>query len=1101
MTTPTNKPDVAIFVALPEERDAVAQKFPLSRRLDPGVTDEYWDFAFSDVNGRRRTGVLIVANAMGPTSAARATERLFSSFSPALLVVIGIAGMLQDDAPIGTVIIGTSADEYLHDAKFQTSGGVETIDFESIKWSGEVTPTTYRLQQLLQSLPHRLLPSFSAWTNRCQTDLSRFVPAAVAADLRSKSLVVTSSGGLIRSGPIATGPFVVASEALKTILVARNRKFIAVEMETAAVLRSATQAALPPEVLVIRAISDPASNSKDSIEEVTKGALHTWCLSNAVALLKCALEELPVLRDSLGGGGEVAANTGPSLTDSRNEIHSHVTNVLLPDHCRPPTADSSSWISAAQELLSIITTSSHLPCDPVSMFSVIFDAMLQSRDSLPLRIEGPAGAGKSTLLSALYWYCYQSSLRDPSLPLPFFLNLHRYDSLIYDDNPSRTYESQARDSLERDLELLRNYLKRAPDTEVLIFVDGIDEDLRFRGALEQYILGPDFLPGFHRRTIAVTSSLGSRPDISYLFGAENVLSIRPVLVSSSAAGRAISAFVRLLGSVDVPGTALFLSSTVQRLGFRSIDLMTLALLHETRSTPALRDVRNLTELYVHWCNVWLNREGATDEMAAARQLAFSYEIERRKFSAEELRRLRSWKLIHTHETVRWFLIASHVIDHLMTGTLPIQNRITVLGFAYPHSINEFCKEMLNRDVESQRGALTQAVSLFSSGNAGVQATLVYLLGRLDDAELMQQAAQQLKMWTENSFSRPIDKLPRQQQMFLRTLLISRIRLGDDEARRQYVLLLIGSREVADVNRAFHLEYYGDANYDPAFGRNDHRDAGGSWDITRRRLCERIKNAGKDTDSLDVELLTLGSLAQHRDILGKLDSASRTEVRNALATALENDLLAEPETRNFAEMIHSHLGRTKFTTMSAFVDIYGVKRLPRAGWMSRNLGDIESVASHSFGAYLIGLFFLPEEVPWAPVFSKRRVLEMTLTHDLAEAFVGDLLPQEKTAVARTKESNTWSYIGLLQSYEGVGRLQEVAALYAEFDAGITVEARVARDLDKLDNLIQLLIVNTEKNVPDFSAWKTDLCRKILTPEGRRIMSLALRHFGIVRQANG
>lgn len=129
----------------------------------------------------------------------------------------------------------------------------------------------------------------------------------------------------------------------------------------------------------------------------------------------------------------------------------------------------------------------------------------------------------------------------------------------------------------------------------------------------------------------------------------------------------------------------------------------------------------------------------------------------------------------------------------------------------------------------------------------------------------------------------------------------------------------------------------------------------------------------------------------------------------------------------------------------------LKQVPRTGWLLRGVapGEAESVAAHTAGMSLIALA-LAEAV--AEPLDRSRLLAMCLLHDLAEVVLGDvpspalryLPPDAKAAAERQALADLLGDLPFADQW---------LALWEEFEAAVTPEARLARDADRLDMLLQ------------------------------------------------
>ncbi|MGC4123224.1 MAG: HD domain-containing protein [Myxococcales bacterium] len=123
----------------------------------------------------------------------------------------------------------------------------------------------------------------------------------------------------------------------------------------------------------------------------------------------------------------------------------------------------------------------------------------------------------------------------------------------------------------------------------------------------------------------------------------------------------------------------------------------------------------------------------------------------------------------------------------------------------------------------------------------------------------------------------------------------------------------------------------------------------------------------------------------------------------------------------------------------------LKALPRAGWVRKGVPAPETVASHSWGVAWLVLAVAPEGIDLA------KALAYATLHDLAEVRVGDLTPVDP--VSREEKSRR-EHEAISEMTRALGRPQ-LAALWDAFENGADPEARLVRELDKLDMAIQAL----------------------------------------------
>ena len=128
------------------------------------------------------------------------------------------------------------------------------------------------------------------------------------------------------------------------------------------------------------------------------------------------------------------------------------------------------------------------------------------------------------------------------------------------------------------------------------------------------------------------------------------------------------------------------------------------------------------------------------------------------------------------------------------------------------------------------------------------------------------------------------------------------------------------------------------------------------------------------------------------------------------------------------------------------------------------GQPESVAEHTWRLCLMALVLAPE----FPEADLGRLLRICIIHDLGEAIGGDVPAPEQVRRATAGESAgkaAEERRDLLQLLEPLpeARRTEITALWDEYEGAATVEARLAKALDKLETILQH---NQGRNPADF-----------------------------------
>jgi len=124
----------------------------------------------------------------------------------------------------------------------------------------------------------------------------------------------------------------------------------------------------------------------------------------------------------------------------------------------------------------------------------------------------------------------------------------------------------------------------------------------------------------------------------------------------------------------------------------------------------------------------------------------------------------------------------------------------------------------------------------------------------------------------------------------------------------------------------------------------------------------------------------------------------------------------------------------------------LKDTPRAGWGLRGVASPESVAEHSHRVALLALVLAPRA---QPPLDTARCVALALVHDLAEALVGDITPYDGVSAdeKRRREEEAMRHLADLAGDAGL------LALWREYDAAESPEARFVKELDKLETVLQ------------------------------------------------
>ncbi|KAJ8270743.1 hypothetical protein GJAV_G00118730 [Gymnothorax javanicus] len=143
----------------------------------------------------------------------------------------------------------------------------------------------------------------------------------------------------------------------------------------------------------------------------------------------------------------------------------------------------------------------------------------------------------------------------------------------------------------------------------------------------------------------------------------------------------------------------------------------------------------------------------------------------------------------------------------------------------------------------------------------------------------------------------------------------------------------------------------------------------------------------------------------------------------------------------------HCQSAEKNNMLKFMKLIGqLKRVPRTGWVYRNVKQPESVSDHMYRMSMMALTITDRNI------NRDRCMKLALVHDMAECIVGDIAPADNISKAekhRREEEAMKHLTGLLQD----DLKKEIYELWNEYEQQSSPEARLVKELDQLEMILQ------------------------------------------------
>lgn len=158
----------------------------------------------------------------------------------------------------------------------------------------------------------------------------------------------------------------------------------------------------------------------------------------------------------------------------------------------------------------------------------------------------------------------------------------------------------------------------------------------------------------------------------------------------------------------------------------------------------------------------------------------------------------------------------------------------------------------------------------------------------------------------------------------------------------------------------------------------------------------------------------------------------------------------------------------------------LKTTKRTGWVMRGVHEPESIADHMYRMSLMSMVASFSN----GALDTNRCIKLALIHDLAEAQVGDITPhcgvsdQDKHKMELETMERIRTMLGPMMGGD------EILDLWKEYEGGTTEEAKLLKDLDKIEMILQAQEYEAEgsheQSLDQFftsteGKWKTEIGR--------------------------
>ena len=1040
----------------------------------------------------------LCVDGMGNIDSNQTVIRMLYEFNPKVVINLGIAGRYDDDYSLGDIIIAEEIDGYSEIGKIEDSK--DSIDF---KFAGKTFTTTYKPSNVILINSN----SIKRDTLRSMEEVDSFSNEDIAENFVNR---INSGDYNVSRAPIASGPFVSSSNNFKMSVLKKNRKLSCVEMEALGVSWACHIEYPAIDNIVLKTISDYADKDKKKLDNIDNGKFRSISMSNLTHFVIHSMVHLAQFYNSFS-------------SSKKHKLEKAVPRITLQEYIRGVHINKKYSdlqfknidIKKYEALFRIIISGNP---EYKNLFDQLVESILNDPSVLSAVVYGNKGVGKSSFMALLYLFIENKFVGDNNVSVLYFNISRSYEHRVYNQNGTCDYNRLAED--------IAYYINQDKRNIILLF-DGIDEAF-FAEEDQKYNLYKKLkheLEGkhFHKVILGTNSSTITNKIKAFSF-IENenpslTLEIGNVHTKSSFYKDFVKYFHEIAFNKANNATLDDLFKYIDKFEVHFVDFFILSVLYHNLKDHTFAKCVTYSQFLETYCESILFHQGVSKLKEALLKEAEDcfHEI---IFKDNAVEHSSYTGKLGNHITILNFLLSKYFTYRILC--FDQSKNLDVFKYVFNDEFNTFVKQQINENKPVSQKAFKNLKMIYSEilNNTKDKTStfdepdvfkgltyVCYLIGRISNPALKSDA---IEFLTEaKSYFLPLletdEKLKNipDYGLLIRSIFISLSYLGDEKQMHLYVDRLFSEPSEDDLNRGFHREYYGDKEWRPADSMN-HADDGGDCTKTLTHISEKIsKYRIKSSRLIEIEIHTFLSLIQHRHQTNRLP-ISKADAQTMVGDLIDSQIIKHEKLKAYARFVLKNLTFTVYNPFHLLTDLYRLKQIERTGWVESSIKKnkrLESVAEHTLSCCLIALLYLKENGKEANQEYKRsRVIEILMNHDLPEAFLGDI--KQKTESERLQEREWAEYIGLTGTYDGMPSSLSCSTAYDEYERRSTVNGSIARDIDKLDAVIQAFLYFMQDVIPrsKYEEFVNTNLKEIKTDTVKSIVN-KFKEYIILRESDG
>lgn len=720
-----------------------------------------------------------------------------------------------------------------------------------------------------------------------------------------------------------------------------------------------------------------------------------------------------------------------------------------------------------------------------------------------VQVRGLPGGAKNMLLQLVFYDMLDKFERGESDCLPYYISLNYFEKFPYQDENEVL---QMRSLMTNEYREFFDYLAQEPEVRPVFFVDAIRDYVVKKYTPESVLL--DLLRPYKRFSrmtaldVGLITTRSRMKRVIPILGERNsyVVRIQPVPMSDGESVRTLIGSVIDMYRYDIDRDDVY--EVLCKMHYTTADIFLVRMIiTEMIKAFYSKDLR-LTDMYEELALGEMYGDKEQLEQVSREVFRYIYEDD---YVPDEEMTGKSWSLPNKHHTYREFLIAYYFITQIERFRETDDHAF--FSVMLTATANHFLLGFLEDNYLLQETLLAFVTEEYASFDVHQKSNAAYWLGRVSCGNLAAQAKSFLLAEFERlkPVAKKCNRFTKENKdahFLFRSICNGLVQHNQANVLDDYLCLLITNDVANAINRGATVEYFSEkyqmAEYDDYY-LDDKIDQGEEAITALNGRIEHTfaEHNGKFVESNLVTLLTILQMrAQSRDKTPEFDIVPYLQLalKYIRAYRARPQSIASGKILYYMQSIEEEFGNylagehydVAALTYNKYKSLKSVKRLQ---WVQHGIEDAESVADHTYSAWLLAMFFLPEEQE-DESYNKREILDMLLIHDIAEAELGDQVIKLNESHKQLREQNDILRKRFLKgTYPDMANMTYYYNVWTGYYNGLNINAKIARDI----NLIQSVYTFCEYCVQEPSRFREDEVGRWLSEKANLNTDLGYRLF--------